>query len=593
MPSMSDLGLTTSGAKRNEDEERRAKMRRVLKSIGRPKGRVSEEGIARIARRVGFQNDIDAEKLTAEEKERRVGNRTIMTAGNTVVVEIDLRDQTPQTVQVTYGQNKASIEHGQIAGKVLMDDLKAPDGIALDAKLDRFAMNLENLAKLDRLSAGGITSFEALGGIYTSLRRLYDNELAGVRERTKSSVAKADTEVMCKASGRPLVHARGRFGFELAYWRDGRYIGPQPGSNDAVMDIDDSDQANADLDEDQDDVFTLRLEVEPSPAGVYPSLRVSDSWLNGYLDPAVAEFGKDILWQDPPATLVSSISGTGGTETMPVDGQQKLPDLRFVARLEPPIVMPYQVAMNVLTTVGVSVPTTLTIPPQYAALLLDPAAVARAQQSIASFSMAAEHAVLSQENERESTIEHRYALNSVKPDWGFKIEELPFSHPRQLVELLPTLRQWACIGSLLKSTFKHSASSTNDRSMANGTQHAKVQKSRNGSDNPVHINGNSSLEDLLTPPGTPRDGGTSQINISLTTSPIPTLGFTFPERQHSGIGNVNVQILPNADLVVTSKEDVDGDATDSDSTEERKKLARALDVCGDVGVWIEWMRKQS
>ena len=51
MPTMSDLGLSSRSGKKNEDEERREKMRKVLKNIGKRKGRVSQEGIMRIGRR--------------------------------------------------------------------------------------------------------------------------------------------------------------------------------------------------------------------------------------------------------------------------------------------------------------------------------------------------------------------------------------------------------------------------------------------------------------------------------------------------------------------------------------------------------------
>ena len=61
--------------------------------------------------------------------------------------------------------------------------------------------------------------------------------------------------------------------------------------------------------------------------------------------------------------------------------------------------------------------------------------------------------VVSFRSGRETTVHHRYAINSAKADYGFQIDNLPFSHPRQLAELLPTLRQWASVGSLLRDIF--------------------------------------------------------------------------------------------------------------------------------------------
>lgn len=583
VPTMSDLGLTARGGKRNEDEERRAKMRKVLKSIGRPKGRVSEESIARISRRVGFQNDIDVEKLTAEEKERKVGNRPISTAGNAVVIDFDLKNNVPQNVTISFtGESTGLKEQRERAGRVLLNDLKAPNGIALDAKLDRFAMNLERLARMDRLSLGGINCFAALSGIYTSLRRLYEQEILAAKAPSKEDAPdakeNASIQVTYKKSGNPLMHANGILGLEIMYWREGRKIVTNSKPPDTAMELDGQENKETQLAETEDDegAFTLRIETEACPAGLYPPLRVSDAWLPEPLELPNTDSGEGIPWQDPPPTLIAANAGAGA---IAVDGEQKLPDLRFVAKLDPPVVMPYQTALNVLSTVGAPTPQILTAPPSYAALLLDPSAGTHAQTPATTFTKITEQIVLSQKDGNETTVKHYYTLNSAKPtyaDYGFKIHELPFSHPRRLIELLPTLRQWARIGLLLKATFGRSDPSHADNVATNGSD---------GS-NTAHL----TLDDLFTAPAGPYSG--VPVDITLATSPIPTLGVTFPTLIDAQIGSVNVQILPNADIFVTNHEGVVLDDT-MDAAEQGQRLARALDACGDLGIWIEWMRTRS
>ena len=581
MHTMSDLGLTPSGGKRNEDEERRMKMRKVLKSIGRDKGRVSEEGIARVARRVGFANDIDAEKLTPEEKERKVGNRPISTAGNAIVVEIDLKNQVPRGVQVVYStQTKALDEHGAKAGTVLMNDLKAPGGVSLNAKLDRFALNLERLARMDRLSAGGINCFEAVSGLYASLERLYEQEKGAVKALLGPEISnieeKADVEVMCKKSGKPLVHADGKIGIEIAYWQDNRHINStkQDRQTGTEMEIDGQDDKEGDHgNEDQDQVFKLRIEVESCSANLYPPLRVSDAWVPDPLELPAADSGEGIPWQDPNQTYTSPNGVDNGSM---VHGQ--LPDLRFIARLDPPIVVPTMTAVNIQNALGT--PAVYSTFQQYAEMLLG-SAVPLGQQK--SFTISAKQSVLSYKDGEETTVQHLYKLENSRPDFGTRIEQLPFSHPRQLVELLPTLRQWACVGSLLKATLSNH-------------QEDNVPAASNGVNGTTSdANDDSELNDsLMTMDTGPTDA--IQVNISLATAPTPSLGITFPTSSAIGVANINIEIEANADIAVTNRESIlaDDSAIKTEAMrQQEQRLAKALDVCADLGVWVEWVRSQS
>ena len=582
MHTMSDLGLTPSGGKRNEDEERRLKMRRVLKSIGSDKGRVSEEGIARVARRVGFANDIDAEKLTPEEKERKVGNRTITTAGNAIVIEIDLKNQVPRSVQVLYStQTKALDEHGAKAGTVLMNDLKAPGGVPLNAKLDRFALNLERLARMDRLSAGGINCFEAVSGLYASLERLYEQEKGAVKALLNPEITnieeKADIEVMCKKSGKPLVHANGKIGIEIAYWQDNRHINAtkQEAPTGSEMEIDKQDDKQGERSgEVQDQVFKLRIEVESCSANLYPPLRVSDAWVPDPLELPAPETGERIPWQDPTQTYASANGVENGGM---VHGQ--LPDLRSIARLDPPIVVPTMTAVNIQTALGT--PAVYSMSQQYAEMLLGLIVEPLGQQR--PFMMGGKQSVLSYKDGEETTVQHVYKLENSRPDWGTRIEQLPFSHPRQLVELLPTLRQWACVGSLLKATL-------------GPHQEDNAQADSIGLDGTAgDASDDSDLSDLLMTMDTGLTDAI-QVNISLATAPTPSLGITFPTSSDLGVANINIEVQANADITVTNRESIlaDDNAIKTDAMRlQEQRFAKALDVCGDLGVWVEWVRTQS
>ncbi|KAK5735209.1 hypothetical protein LTR17_008377 [Elasticomyces elasticus] len=546
---MSDLGVNAgAGApKRNEDEERRTKMRKVLKSIGKPKGRVSEEAINRISRRVGFDVGLDHE--TAEERVKNaslVGNRTADIAGKKILIDVALKGQRADSVSVTFATESSGLqEQTQAIGMVLLDDLRKAGGETLDASLGRFAGSLERLARIDRLSSDSFDCFEALSGIYTSLRGLYNHE----------SAASNELDVLRRKSGKPMAHADGQIGFSIAYWET-------------------DEQPTKEYKHDSRELFKLNLGIERSSVSLYPSARVSEQWLLDSVNLSTTDAEPSIPWQEPPPTLVAP--STGG-DAMPVDGEpKKLPDLRFTANLDPPITLPWQLATNVLQTFGVSMPQLLVYPPSWNAMLLDPNTTAPFN-AVDGRAITSTRDVLVMRDGGESQTSHSYTLDVAKPDGGYKLKQLPFEHPRQLVELLPTLRQWACFGSLVQSLFAGSNAARDKLSTFDN-----VTTKRNP---PLPF----SLDDLLTPPATPPKDEKLAISVSLATTPVPTLSFVFAAGRGKPVCNVAVQVLQNGVLSVLGAEYF---AVGGGEGVAGKKLADALEACGDVGVWIEWLRTQ-
>lgn len=577
VPTMSDLGLTASGGqKRNEDEERKARLRRILKSIGKPKGRVSEEGIARVARRVGFENDIDTEKLTPEELARKAGNRQISIAGESVVLDVTLKNHEPQSVQVAFASEFAGMEEqAERAGKVLLADLKVrseEDGAkSVGETLDRFATDMDWLAKIDRLSKQKVDCFAAVSGLYSSLRRLHEQELVALSKDKATSKGREAVRATCKKSGTPLSHERGRLGLSLDYWQDQRTVAPKSNDENA-MEVDDaagSAAANA------AHTYTLRLEIEQSPPELYPSIRVSDNWLPDPLDLTAAGPLQGIPWQDPPPTYMQTEERS---EAMAVDGSQKLPALRFMAKLDPPIVMPWQTATNIMNAVGAPAPQAFPTPSLYHALLLGDAH-AHVQLANTSSHVTAEQDVLAiRQDGKEEEVHHAYRLHVAKADFGFRLEELPFSHPRQLVELLPTLRQWACAGTLLRQTLS-------PNSLTSGA----AQPAQDVSSQVEDTDMSSASLDAILADIQPDLYGRLPVDITFAATPVPSLGLTFPGLEPSQATNLSamVQVQPNGEFVVSLPQPGhEGEARPV------KKLARALDVANDLGVWIEWLRSE-
>jgi hypothetical protein len=178
--------------------------------------------------------------------------------------------------------------------------------------------------------------------------------------------------------------------------------------------------------------------------------------------------------------------------------------------------------------------------------------------------------------------------------------------------MLPTLRQYALTTSLLRDAF-----------FEKETKHTQPTAS-----NP-----------LSPPPPTlhlGKDNDALQIDINLAyTAPAPRLTFYIPHPESTSTATsqlssvahllstllaststptapprpplaITLDIHANADIAVVQQNvvsspparpdtdvDVDVDMDAAEAAESRvKRLARALEVCGDVGVWGEWVRRE-
>nr|POE54330.1 mediator of rna polymerase ii transcription subunit 1 [Quercus suber] len=566
MPTMSELGLglglsgsgAGAGGKRDEDAERRAKMRQVLKRIGRRTARVSEEGIVRVSRRVGFQTNLDDERKDVPAPHLQ-GNRTFTIAGKKILVDVQMEAQRPRKVEFMFASENEFLAQtqGPEVGKVLLGDLRCEgeeEEKVLAPTLDRFAANLERLARLDRWNSDHLDCFEALSGLHTNLQRLFEEE------RKKAAT---EIDVMCSKSGRPEVHARGELGLSLAYWQD-------PSSRMAAQGQEMHDGAHG-VRNAEDGIFRLRLEVEPFAAEMYPPIRTSNAWLPDPLSLPETASTDAIPWQDPPPTLLPA-----GAEPMAIDGLSKPPDLRFVARLDPPLIMEHYTANTFLSSFGIVPPAPTTVPPPYHVVLLNPS------PATPPTSQSATTATVPTLTARGIKTTHHHTLEATKQEFAFQLHELPFSHPRQLIDALPFLRQWATLSTLLKSAFPA----------------ASVHFT------PTLIAPPLPSSQPLTPPTTPPSNlNHVPVQCALNTVPLPTLVVTYPcpspddNDDDDRLASKTIQVALNGAISVfdgTAPPASDDDPMSDVPAAPPKAplMATALQRCADLAVWVEWLRSK-
>jgi hypothetical protein len=202
-----------------------------------------------------------------------------------------------------------------------------------------------------------------------------------------------------------------------------------------------------------------------------------------------------------------------------------------------------------------------------------------------------------------------------KLEYSRKLEALPFSHPKQLVEILPVLRQYAHITSLLKTCFyeapkkqvpthklghvltpspppPHKATQVGDLprlqldvnlsyappvprftlhvphpraavAKAACSSEKEKKKSKDADDAAM-------IADLLSHLDEP--------SITSSSSPSP------PSAYHAPLA-LAIDVQSNGELILTEQNVVLEEEDD-----KVKRLARALDVVDDLGVWAEWLR---
>jgi hypothetical protein len=347
----------------------------------------------------------------------------------------------------------------QSSSRVLRNDLTIPPMMPLQRRLDKFSKNLQRLASLDKLSAPSgnqaFNCFEAISGVYTSLRKLFEHEkkvaMLLIDAKKSHREARAEREVMCHKSGRPAMNARDAVGLRVDYWMQNRFHfssdATKPAVSDDAMDVDSPPQTDPSPDCPNAKVFSLLIECESSPNELYPPARISNSWISDAIEkpmdteidiPPVGSPVAGLDYLDPPPTYMANVPAHNDGGSMELDSSEtsKLPDVRFVARLHPPLALPYPIMDNILAAVGGTpdmMPMTL-----YHHLILDmknPAPIeAMGMETPLQNTVRTQR--LNSDNKAEK-IDHVNHLSVKNPVFARKLEEIPFSHPRQIIELLP------------------------------------------------------------------------------------------------------------------------------------------------------------
>ncbi|QSZ33086.1 hypothetical protein DSL72_002671 [Monilinia vaccinii-corymbosi] len=599
-----DLGIDLhgmgglGGGPGKDEEEKRRRLVGCLEILKPSKGRLSEAGLERLARRVGLAC------LWEDMMGSASNGRTLIIAGIALALDIDFANNIVQKVSLSFPDAPESVtKHEKAASDILLRDLQFDAGESpLTKMLDRFAANLERLTMLDKLSViPGLNCHEAVAGIFCSLDKLHRWEVGRLRENDMLGMGHEEIvrAAMCIRSGIPAMHSRERLGLSLDYWQERRRIPANGRQQDRKT-------------------WSLLVEVAPLPSlvvGVYTPLRVSDKWISDDIQQADQEVhdlfraaqlreGPILDWLEPDNTFLPTNSDkTDGLDV----GTQKFPEAMFLARFDPPIIVPYAIAMQIYNST--QAPFDFTEITTFDGLMfpLSPEEAVRTSETQARTIHTERNIPIWDREGRKAVREHRNTLFIEKIDYGRRVEEVAFSHPRQLVEMLPCLRQFAFLSTVLKKTFevdeKIKTQSKWKESLKTDTKSHSSEAETVGP--PTKKQEFEDFMKSLTPTPSPTPGlmeeeeeedhgDSTHLDVSLTLTPMPRLQMVFEFRKRSA--NVVFEIQGNGGVVVVQENVLGGKGKrglsggGSGRILTREDLGRMLEVCEDLGVWVEWVR---
>ncbi|KAE8385525.1 mediator of RNA polymerase II transcription subunit 1-domain-containing protein [Aspergillus alliaceus] len=623
------------GSARDSDEERRRHIDDVVQLLrARVAGRgVCREGIERLGDLEGFESIWQGDSLNI--------------AGNFVDLEIDFyrAQNAVKDVSLNIATPEATDGERREATAVLKRDLiETPEDARRGSwkTLNNFHENLQWLAKHDRLSQE-VNCFEAIEGLYESLKRVWDEEgnhrkFSGVHDHLCSGWV-----------GKPCLHQGGRVGLSLDYWvHQARVLDAKQkkvSPDDMVI-----DQPSASSVGDEPGNYNGKWKIIIECEEGYPSLRVSKEWVNSEVFTVVNNTnepsssngigGSDVAvvnWSDPPATLPPQ--GQQGAMALNSGMLGPAPNRRFVARMEPPLELPTLAASDIYRHLGIQIQQEFKMV-TYDGLLApgwSPLAAAGAmglgpEEASQLGRRRRRMAVQTVDQDgKPCTKQHSYTFQPFESVAGRTMRDIPFAHPRQLADILPTLRQYAFLANMIRNIFSPPSKSIDKNDVPTDTPKSTTSQlkfSEPGkpkknmivlsNDNPNEkkldrlLKGFGTTEDGLNEKGKSAgvddDANEVKVDVTLRTqlgqAPVIMLLFTVNDpakEETAGLNKASVSLevglngrVSVVDMIGLLDEPGDTEEPMSEGQKSevialQNQIARVLEISQDIGTLVEWI----
>ncbi|KAI0873702.1 mediator of RNA polymerase II transcription subunit 1-domain-containing protein [Hypoxylon argillaceum] len=572
------VGGLVGGANRSDEDDRKKRMDAVIAALWAfDAGRTSNDGLERLAVHVGLECLWEPAGTGTE------NDKMLIMAGRTMCVEISIKNHVVYHASLSFNEPSPRLDkHIEKASAILFKDLAlGPSESQLTKKLSKFRTNLERLAMLDRLSVTpGLNCHEAVAGMWESLEMLHRWDVQRLREDPALSDRSEENLrvlALCSRHGCPLMHARGRVGLTLDYWKQYRNyrsttIESEKGNTWGIL-IDCASTHNMNM--------------------VYTPVRVSDKWIgpnlvktNPTADEIMSATGPILDWLEPPNTLLQpteEIKAENGLDMAGIPVPKPV-DVVFMATFNPPVVVTHGVAMEIYKISAFNAPLSSStfdnlLFPVSEGANYDPSEprVLRSMRTVPVYLDALKGRT------KPTPKLHSNTLLVDKPVYGQVVTHVPISHPKELTMMLPMLRQYAFFSLLLANSFEQQEGTSSIVSEPNERTSTLRTTDREFGDWMCKDRGETSPEKL-------------KVDIVLSAHPIPRLQLVFPFRQTAAMVNIEIQLDGRVHIV--------SDNIFSDSESEvsqfkgkgklltRKEFAEKLEVCENIGIWVEFIKHQ-
>ncbi len=329
-------------------------------------------------------------------------------------------------------------------------------------------------------------------------------------------------------------------------------------------------------------VWSLLIGCAPLTNPLVGPVRVSDKWISVDVEKVPPQdglhAGSNLDWLDPdPSYIVPDpikVEGGTGADTMP-----RLPDVTFLATFDPPLYMTLALFESIQAMGCGSLSTDVQLR-TYDSLVF-PIPVGTVHEPGELRIISCDKQVLSRPlgEDRWRQRKHRNTLHIYKAEFGKTLTELTFSHPQQIVNMLPYLRQYAFLSTLLEASFKDLAKpstppetklSTSSRTTTtNQDQFSAFMESKAEAD--------SDAEESI------------KVDVTLTIQPVPRLHIVFPFR--STTATVVLEIRENGQVHVVSQNILDESNAVGPNGRRRQleDIGKVLETVENIGEFCEFL----
>ncbi|KAI1639070.1 mediator of RNA polymerase II transcription subunit 1-domain-containing protein [Biscogniauxia mediterranea] len=576
-------GLVTNGG-RTDEEDRRKRLDAVVEALwNKDSGRVSDKGLERLALHFGLERLWEPGPSGAET------DRTLIIAGQTIALEIGINNHVVYSATLSFNEPIPSLDkHVDKASAILLKDLAlAPNQSPLTKKLTQFKANFERLAIHEKLSVPpGLNCFEAVAGMWESLDKLHrwdveklraDPELAAKPEHTLRVFA------LCTQHGCPLMHTRGRIGLSLDYWKERRKM------------------ASTTVDNEDLRTWAILIECAAPSSMVYSPVRVSDKWIGPNTEKTdltdeemISVTGPLLDWLEPPNTLLPAseeVKTEEGLEPNASLSSPKPPYVTFMATFDPPVVVTHGVSMDIYK-ISASNPPLSNV--TFDALLFpiqDESTYDPSEPRELTYTQTVPNFANIKQGQQDPVLKaHKNTLFIDKPVYGQLLTQVPFAHPKELISMLPVLRQYAFLSLLLDNSFKPRGTPTAPEADIENKKSPGIRTVRD------------EFSVFMSEANTNRDNTPSNVlkmDVVLTAHPVPRLQLVFPFKSFTANINLEIQlggkvhvvsdnIFPTTEEVAKANEEAK--ATGKGKQYDAKQWARMLEMTEDLGIWVEYIK---